>query len=169
VALEAEHFTRRVDRAGAGWHVIPGLGRTGDSVAIFPTTAPGVDAAQTPARAPLLEYRLHLFSAGRLTVTCYLVPTQPVRGDALRYGVGFDDEAPQVVRVAAEVSSKEWAQNVLNATTTATTTHEVAAAGAHVLRLYMVDPGVVLDKIVIDAGGLRASYLGPPETSVVDK
>lgn len=37
-------------------------------------------------------------------------------------------------------------------------------AGRHVLRVYMLDPGVVLDKIVLDAGGARPSYLGPPET-----
>jgi hypothetical protein len=28
----------------------------------------------------------------------------------------------------------------------------------------MVDAGVVLEKIVIDCGGLNPSYLGPPET-----
>ena len=38
------------------------------------------------------------------------------------------------------------------------------AAGAHILRVYQVDASVVLDKIVLDAGGLRPSYLGPPET-----
>jgi hypothetical protein len=41
----------------------------------------------------------------------------------------------------------------------------VPTAGAHVLRVFMVDAGVVLDKIVIDCGGLKPSYLGPPETS----
>lgn len=65
-----------------------------------------------------------------------------------------------------EVTSKPWAQSVMDATITATTTHEVKAAGPHVLKIYMVDAGVVLDKIVVDAGGVRPSYLGPPETRV---
>ena len=69
--------------------------------------------------------------------------------------------------MAAEVSSQEWSRNVLNATTTGVTTHDIGAHGAHVLKIYMVDPGVVLDKIVIDTGGARPSYLGPPETKVV--
>ena len=32
------------------------------------------------------------------------------------------------------------------------------------LKLYMIDARVLLDKIVLDAGGLRPSYLGPPES-----
>jgi hypothetical protein len=30
----------------------------------------------------------------------------------------------------------------------------------------MVGPGVVIDKIVVNAGGVKDSHLGPPETLV---
>jgi hypothetical protein len=33
-----------------------------------------------------------------------------------------------------------------------------------VLKYWAIDPGIVLQKIVIDAGGVRTSYLGPPES-----
>jgi Gylcosyl hydrolase family 115 C-terminal domain len=32
----------------------------------------------------------------------------------------------------------------------------------------MIDPAVVLERIVVDFGGARASYLGPPESVRVD-
>jgi hypothetical protein len=172
VPIEAEHFTRRVDRRGAGWRVIPGLGRTGDSVAVFPTTGQSVEPSRVARDAPVLEYGFYLFKPGRLSVNCYLVPTQPLQvGRGLRYAVGVDDEPPQAVTTGAgvEVSSRQWSFSVLNETITGSTTHEVGNAGPHVLKIYMVDAGVVLDKIVLDAGGLRPSYLGPPETRVVSE
>jgi Glycosyl hydrolase family 115/Gylcosyl hydrolase family 115 C-terminal domain len=169
VAMEAEHFTGKVDRGQAGWQIIPGLGRSGDSVAVFPTDAPSVEAVDLAQKAPVLEYRFNLFKPARLAVTSYLLPTLPlVGGRGLRYAVGIDDEAPQVVTVDAglPVPSKQWSQNVLNQTTTGTITLDVKTAGAHVLKIYMVDAGVVLDKIVMDGGGARPSYLGPKETAV---
>lgn len=36
--------------------------------------------------------------------------------------------------------------------------------GKHTLRYWMVSSGVVLQKIVLDSGGLENSYLGPEET-----
>jgi len=36
--------------------------------------------------------------------------------------------------------------------------------GAHVLKFWAVDPGVVLQKIVIEARDIAPSYLGPPES-----
>ncbi|HEX7316358.1 MAG TPA: glycosyl hydrolase 115 family protein [Pyrinomonadaceae bacterium] len=172
VSMEAEHFTSKTDRAGAAWQVIKGLGRTGDSVAVLPEDAPSVELARAASDAPALEYTMHLFRAGEFELTFYLVPTHPVRGaSGLRFACSFDGAQPRELAASAgvEVTSKEWSRNVLNATTKVTTTVKLDAPGAHVLRVYMLDPGVVLDKVVLNTGGLRPSYLGPPETRVVSK
>jgi hypothetical protein len=164
VAIEAEHFTARVDRGEVGWRVIPGLGRTGSSVTVFPTTAPSVEPNGLAA-APRLEYRVEVRTAGAAAITVHLVPTFPVAdGHGLRLGVGLDDGPPQLVVVDAPVDSRVWAQGVLDNTLVGSVKLDVPAAGTHVLRLYMVDPGVVVDRLVMDLGGARPSWLGPPET-----
>ena len=44
------------------------------------------------------------------------------------------------------------------------TTHHLAEAGVHILKVWMVDPTVVVQRLIINTGGLRPSYLGPPES-----
>jgi Gylcosyl hydrolase family 115 C-terminal domain len=172
VSIEAEHFTAKTDRAGAAWQVITGLGRTGDSVAVFPEDAPSVEPQRAAREAPSLEYSMHLFRAGEFELTFYLVPTHPLRGaSGLRFAYSLDGAEPRELAASAgvEVTSKEWSQNVLNSTAKVSTKVKLDAPGAHVLRIYMLDPGVVLDKIVLDTGGLRPSYLGPPETRITSQ
>lgn len=168
VSIEAEHFTASRSMNGAVWQTIPGLGRTGDSVSVFPTTAKSIEGGGIKTLSPVLEYRFSSSTTGEFEVICYLIPTQPIQsGKGLRYAIAIDDQTPQIVTVGAdvEVSSPKWAQNVLNATTTGTSKLNLTA-GKHVLKIYMVDAGVVLDKIVLNAGGMQPSYLGPRETAV---
>jgi hypothetical protein len=42
--------------------------------------------------------------------------------------------------------------------------HKIDKAGGHILKFWMIDPGIVLQKLVIDLGGLKSSYLGPSES-----
>jgi hypothetical protein len=101
VSIEAEHFTRKIDRPGSSWQTISGLGRTGDSIASFPTTAPALD----PTSAPVVEYEFYLFTPGTMKALAYLVPTQPiVSGRGLRYAIGIDGQPPQMVVVGADLA-----------------------------------------------------------------
>lgn len=168
VSIETEHYSAitGIRSDNVTWSVIPGLGRTGDAISVSPTTAASIKVEGLDI-APALNYSVYLFTTGKLNVTCYLLPTFPIAtGRGLRYGIAFDNQPPQIVTVGADLQtpSRQWSLNVLNASTTGTSAHEMATAGAHTLKIYMVDAGVVLDKIVIDTGGLKPSYLGPPET-----
>jgi hypothetical protein len=107
-----------------------------------------------------------LFDSGAVDVKAYVAPSLNVLGSptGLRYGVSFDDDPPQIMNVLADSSKRAWEQAVADNIRVSTTRHVLARAGPHVLKFWRVDPGIVLEKLVVDAGGLKPSYLGPPES-----
>ena len=92
---------------------------------------------------------------------------EPDRG--VRFAAAFDDESPQVLTLVpkgyfAGDGNRDWEESVKNSVREVKSKHQIAGPGRHTLRLWMVDPGVALQKIVVNTGGLRPSYLGPPES-----
>ena len=165
ISMEAEHFTNKIDKNNFAWAVIFGLGKTGDSVSIFPNKAMTFENLKNDS--PALEYRFEVFDSAEFTANFYLIPTQPlVPGNGLRFAFAVDDNAPQIVAVDkdTEVSSPTWANNILNETTVGAAKIKLEK-GAHILRIFAVDTGVVLDKIVLNAGEMKTSYFAPTETT----
>lgn len=168
VAMEAEHCSANVGAAAVSWRRIPDLGRTGAGMTPFPVTT----ASREPGTGPRLEYRMTLFTAGPVTLWAYLSPRSNVlQGDGLRYAVSFDDAAPQVVNITKAsgaddmTMNRPWERTTSDNVNLTSTRHEITAPGPHVLKVWMVDPAVVVQKLVVDTGGLRPSYLGPPEST----
>jgi hypothetical protein len=58
----------------------------------------------------------------------------------------------------------EVGESVKNACRVAVSNHTLSGPGYHTLKIWMVDPAVVLEKIVVDLGGLKPNYLGPAES-----
>jgi len=166
VSIEADHFTRAVNADSVTWQRIPDIGRTGSGMTPFPVTAP----SRTPD-GPRLEYRLVLFTTGPVTVWAYLSPRNNVlSGDGIKYAISIDDAIPQIVNITTAtgaddtVMNRQWERNTSENVNRTATTHVIGTSGGHVLKFWMVDPTVVVQKLVIDTGGLRPSYLGPPES-----
>jgi hypothetical protein len=89
-------------------------------------------------------------------------------GGGLRYAVSIDDETPQVINIHQNNSLQAWEKSVRDNIITSSSHHKVKSSGEHVLKFWRVDPGIVLQRIIIDTGGLKPSYLGPPESLYID-
>ncbi|MGH7455613.1 MAG: glycosyl hydrolase 115 family protein, partial [bacterium] len=163
VAIEAEHYSRAVEPSPIQWQRIPDLGRTLSAMTPLPATSPPQTPEENSAR---LEYQIHFFSKGEVKVKAYLSPTLNFHNPDLsgRYAVSFDDEPPQIVNMHANKTFRDWEESVRNNVTVETSKHVLNESGKHVLKFWMVDPGVVLQKLVVETDEAKPSYLGPPES-----
>jgi hypothetical protein len=167
--MEAGDFTGSRAASSARWEKIDGLGNTASAMTIFPLTAPSV---APPGNSPCLEYRMFLFDAGKIKVRTTIAPTLNfVAGRGLRFAVSFDDAPPRIVTAVPEDYSvgsgdfnRDWGIVVSDNVRKVVTDFELSNPGEHTLKVWMVDPGVALEKIVVDCGGVKPSYLGPPES-----
>jgi hypothetical protein len=177
IAINALSFARSVQAGDVSWQKLPDFGRTHGGVTAFPVTLP---AATPGGGSPRLEYDLHTFSSGDVKVEVYLAPSLDFQsGAGLRYGISIDDEAPQIIKVGTWSPQANWEAAVADSVRRVSSTHALAAPGKHTLKFWLVDPGVVLERIVIDTApvpatppargprpqpGARPSHLGPPES-----
>jgi hypothetical protein len=162
VSMEAEHYTRAVDAEPVRWLHIPDLGRTLSGMTPVPVTA----ESQFPGgNSPHLEYQMHLFNSGQVKVKAYMSPTLNFPNDeGLCYAVSFDDEQPQIVNIHKDKTFQDWEESVRSNITIGVSEHDITESGRHILKFWMVDPGIVLQKVVVETGKVSPSYLGPPES-----
>jgi hypothetical protein len=166
VSIEAPHFTKAINTNGITWEVIPGLGRTIGAITSFPVTA----GQQQPGKtSPHITYEFYTYSKGEFTINAYFSPSLNFHHatEGLQYAISVDDEAPQIISINKEDKTSDrgiWNKWVGESIIIKPTKHTINKEGKHTVKYWMVDNGVVLQKIVLDFGGVKQSYLGPPET-----
>jgi hypothetical protein len=162
VSIEAEHYNRAVATPLITWLRVPGLGRTLSAMTPVPVTS---ETQKPGGESPRLEYRMYLQSRGDMKVRAFLSPTLNFHNsEGLRYGISFDEEPVQIINMHAQESNQLWERWVSANVNVQTSQHTIDQPGGHVLKFWMVDPGVVLQKLVVETGETRPSYLGPPES-----
>jgi hypothetical protein len=167
VAMEAAHYTAIHNSGTARWERLPDNGRLDSAMTIFPVTSP---TANPPEHSPCLEYSCYLFNAGSVEVSLFLAPSlnySPDRG--VRIAVSIDEEAPTILTAVpqgytAGDGNADWEKTVKDGIRQVSTQQLIPHPGPHMVKIWMVDPGVVLQRIVVNTGGVPQSFLGPPES-----
>ncbi|MHB9141637.1 MAG: hypothetical protein ACYC25_07175, partial [Paludibacter sp.] len=168
ISIEAEHYSKNIEQGDRKWIRVEDYGLTSSGMR---ATAPvNVPAAIPGKDAPCLEYPIYLFSADSAQITLITSPLLNfIPGRDIKLAVSIDDETAQYMinvpdKYKIDYSNADWVQTVLNQARHCQTTLNITKPGYHTLKVWMIDPGVVVEKIMLDMGGLKPSYLGAPES-----
>lgn len=167
VAMEAEHYSANHAANGVSWQKIPDYGRTLSSMMPFPATAKSFIEI---AHAPYLEYNCYLFTTGNIELNTLIAPTLNCLPDAdMRFAIAIDDEQPQTVQIPrisinGAKDNQVWSQSVIDNIRVCKTFYDIKKQGYHTIKIYMIDPGVVIQRIILNTGGLKPSFFFPPES-----
>jgi hypothetical protein len=169
--LEAEHASAFIPGKDAKWQRIIGLGYNGEAVSIFPATVPvRAMVDKIIAESPCLQFKLWLRETNDWKVTVRSLPTFSVEtGKPQRYAIAFDDAAPQIISLPVSMNEKnpQWQENVLRNAALTSSKHTLGATGLHTLKLWMVDPGIVIDTIAVEGqGAAPLGYVWPKENKI---
>ncbi|SMF24937.1 Glycosyl hydrolase family 115 [Alteromonadaceae bacterium Bs31] len=164
ISIEAASASRGSKAEGIGWEEIPLHGRTHSSMSTFPITD---KSFEDPGTAPYLEYDVSFFREGEAELHLLLAPSWPISPNrGLRYAVAIGDEKPQIIDALDGFNGTDdnWKKVVNDGVRVSTSKHVIKQAGNTKIRIYSVDPALTFQKIIVDTGGLKESYLGPQES-----
>ncbi|RZA32749.1 MAG: hypothetical protein EOP92_24450 [Lysobacteraceae bacterium] len=143
------------------WEQLPGLG-TSDRAMRARLDLPSRDAGSLSSAAPL-DYRFQTRSEGGALLRFVAVPVHALSSaHRLRIAVQLDDGPLQTFDYTTVGRSDEWKQNVLSNMAVRSMSIAQLKPGTHRLRVYALDPGVVLDRIDVVMDGAPQYYGMPP-------
>ncbi len=167
VAMEAEHYYEKTDAKEAKWTIIPDFGKTLSGVGLMPYTK--------AAKGGQITYKFKLgekIEDQTATVLLYLAPTFPFNGNkGQSIVVSLDgneqtinvNELSKWIRDGYHDQNYQWESTRINLQRVPVTVKKTAD-GLHTITLSPLDPGIIIERVVLDFGSGRKTYLGEPES-----
>lgn len=145
------------------WQEQDDLGRSGTSMKFAPDTISSIDDYSA-----YLEYDVYFENSGIFNIDVYRMPTLNERG-SMNFAVGVDESEPLVLNGCNKYynnsnGTDKWGNGILNNNEMLSTAITIDEPGIHKIRLYGIDTGVIIDKMVITTGAKYESYYGAPES-----
>lgn len=164
ISMEAEHFFEKKSSEGVDWKIIPNMGRTLSGVTLMPYTKP-VEGSTLSYKMVLPEEAKKLKEVHVIVVVKSTLAFQETKGH--KYTVGFRGGNEKTVNFNGNLN--ELPENIYDVfyPTVARRVVEkkiklelpVSNDGVYILDFKPLNPAIVLEKIVVDWGGYKDSYL----------
>lgn len=165
VSMRASGFTRSGNTGDKAWEPTEGIGSESKMLESRPFTATVDTSHAAILRNPFVEYDFYSFSTSPAAIHVYTLPTFPLNNlYEVRYAVRVDDGPLEVINFKTVGRTEEWKRNVLTNNAVRSVLIPELKSGKHKLTIYMVDPGVVLDKIFISLDQKKLPYSDTQET-----
>lgn len=166
VSINAGKFHRKKENKDIQIRTVKGLGYENDCVQLGEASRPAQNMWYTND-TPKAEYDFYTFNAGSATIYTYALPLFPIDSQHdTRYGIMVDDGMVQWMTTNSKEYSSQWRRNVFRNSAVSVISAYIDKPGKHTLKLICADPGMIIQKVVIDFGGMKRSYLGPPVSRV---
>ena len=173
VSINAADYHRKVENDDIKIVTIPNLGFENASVQLGNPIAPSQKTGSSIV--PRVEYDFYTFEQGSVDVYTYVLPTFTLSADRdyagheatnieTRYGVCIDDGPVMNPSTSSFEYAQIWYESALKNCRINKTTLHINKPGKHTVKVLCGDAGTVLQKIVLDFGGMKRSYLGPQPT-----
>ncbi|MTK53238.1 glycosyl hydrolase 115 family protein [Paludibacter sp.] len=148
---DANSADRRSSSGKANWKMIQGLGATGKALALKPA---GLESSWNVGdnSAPCLEYDFQTKGGDNNVLIDFLPSFRICPGMQLRVHVSIDNQISKVVEVLGSSGKEDEngsvrSNGIMNNYVQAKVELKGLVPGKHTLKIYAVDPGVVIDRI----------------------
>lgn len=110
-----------------------------------------------------VDYELPAMDADSISVTLYTVPRFPLyKGAESKFAMVVDGNSPVIFDDTLKEWSPEWKDQVLqNGKANKATFKLPLQRKPATLSILVQDPGLIIQRIIVDGGGLKESYIGP--------
>ncbi|TCD05627.1 hypothetical protein EZ449_16190 [Pedobacter frigidisoli] len=149
IIIKASNFDDKVAQKGSDLQNIKGLGISDSGISVYPFTTQPIQENEI-ATASYAVYNIDFETEGEHSIEVKCLPTQGVNnGIKVRYAISVNGDQPQIINVSPASENNIWKLNVLQGYASGITKHQITKTGKSVIKVYLLDPGVVINQLEI--------------------
>lgn len=146
---------------GVRWTALKGFGKTAGAVTPMPVNfAPMAMSKENPS----ISYRFYTNESGAASIRFYLSPTLNIwHSEGLKFAYTIDGGMPVIMNINKGFETEAlWRKEVAASIRKIEGQVNIKTSGLHTLTIWAISPGVVIQKMEIDFGKEKNSFLGAP-------